>query len=64
MPALTKGEIGLLLSNILPLLDIIYKLEETAPADAREARMVRAVAPPNEDWLAHDVVFWHKSPIT
>ena len=64
MPALTKGEIGLLLSNTLPLLDVIYKLEETTPADAREAWMIRAVAPPDEDRLAHDVVFWHKSPIT
>ena len=53
-------------SSIKPivLLDVVDKLEEAVPSDAREARMVRAVAPPDEDRLAHDVVFWHKSPIT
>ena len=45
------------------LLDVIYKIEEAIPADAREAWMVRTVAPPNEDWLAHDVILWHEAPV-
>ena len=45
------------------LLNIVYESEEAIPTNAREARMIRAVAPPDEDRLAHDVVLRHETPV-
>lgn len=45
------------------LLNIVYESEEAIPTDAREARMIWAVAPPDEDRLAHDVILRHETPV-
>lgn len=45
------------------LLDVIDKLEESVPANTREARMVWTVAPPDEDRFAHYMILRHKAPI-
>ena len=62
LTAIFKSIFAFLISKLL-LLDVIYEVEQAVPADAREAWMVRTVAPPDEDWLAHDVVLWHEAPI-
>ena len=46
------------------LFDVVDYAEETAPADASiEERTVGVAAPPDEDGLAHDVVFGHEAPV-
>ena len=43
---------------------MIYHIEYSAPSDAGESATVRVTAPPDENRLAHHMVFGHESPIT
>ena len=42
---------------------IIHPLEQPLPADATEATAIGIAAPPDEDGLAHHMVFRHKTPV-
>jgi hypothetical protein len=48
----------------LTLFNIIHEIEQAVPADARESLSVGVAAPPDEDGLAHDMVFRYESPET
>lgn len=45
------------------LLDVINEAEEAVPTDAGEASTVWVRREPDEDWLAHDMVFRNEAPI-
>ena len=45
------------------LFDVVHEAEQAVPSNAGESVTVRIGTPPNEDRLAHDVIFRHKTPI-
>ena len=42
---------------------VVNESEESAPSYSGESSVVRVARPPDEYWLAHDVVFRHESPV-
>lgn len=45
------------------LLDVVYPAEEPVPSDATETMAVGIGTPPDEDRLAHDMVFRYEAPV-
>ena len=54
---------AILFANMI-LLYVINPFKQAAPTYATETTTVGVARPPYEQWLAHDVVFGHKTPIT
>ena len=65
-PSVKRKEINIEISMesiSFSLFYVVNETEKSLPAYSVEAPSVWVARPPDEDRLAHDVVFWHEAPI-
>ncbi len=65
-PSVKRKEINIEISMesiSFSLFYVVNETEKSLPAYSVEAPSVWVARPPDEDRLAHDVVFWHEAPV-